>query len=148
MLMNLRKRMTNQKGFTLIELMVVIAIIGILAAIAIPRMSTATDSAKIAKIQADLRTLGGAISIYNAQVGTDPTAANLLVTSGQINAIPAPPTNAAGATAYTFETATTTVVANPNANPPVAGVTGHPARFTYSFGGNTYYSDGTAMTTP
>ena len=42
----LRKKGKNQKGFTLIELIVVIAILGILAAIAIPRMAGFTDKAK------------------------------------------------------------------------------------------------------
>ena len=41
------KRLRNRKGFTLIELIVVIAILGILALIAIPRFAGFTDKAKI-----------------------------------------------------------------------------------------------------
>lgn len=65
MIQAIRKRM-NQKGFTLVELMVVIAILGVLAAIAIPKFSESTAAANTAKIQADLRTIESAVLMAQA----------------------------------------------------------------------------------
>ena len=66
------KLLKGKKGFTLIELVVVIAILGILAGIAIPRFLNATESARGARILADLRTIDSAIVIYNAKTGSFP----------------------------------------------------------------------------
>ena len=66
----------NQKGFTLVELVVVIAIIGILAGIAVPRFLDATASARGAKIVADMRTIQSAEMIYYAKNAKYPTAQN------------------------------------------------------------------------
>jgi type II secretion system protein G len=110
----------NQRGFTLIELMIVVAIIGILAAIAIPLWTNVQARARVAKAQADMRTLASSVSIYTAHMGNMPAALTDL-TAPAINrlnqsagpfmaSVPAPPpggTPAWGAYAYASSTAGT-----------------------------------------
>lgn len=64
----------NQKGFTLIELIVVIAILGILAAIAIPRLVGFTDKANKSAVVAEARTI---LTAYSTLVAEDPTLTTL-----------------------------------------------------------------------
>lgn len=61
------KRVNNKKGFTLIKLIVVIAILGILAAIAIPRFSRIQDQAKIDEDVATAKSIVGSARTYDAQ---------------------------------------------------------------------------------
>jgi len=64
----------NKKGFTLVELIVVIAILGILAALIVPRVGEFREQANISHDRATLRTVQGAVNMYHAQNGTWPDA--------------------------------------------------------------------------
>jgi prepilin-type N-terminal cleavage/methylation domain-containing protein len=73
----LQKLRVNSKGFTLIELMIVIAIIGILAAIAIPNFISYRDKAYCSAAETDVDSVMGAIADYFS----DPLNMSVQITS-------------------------------------------------------------------
>src|SRR6185436_6928943 len=62
------------KGFTLIELMIVVAIIGILAAVAIPQYQDYTVKAKLSKVTGVAAPVKTALALYNQEQGGFPTS--------------------------------------------------------------------------
>lgn len=65
--------MNRQTGFTLIEIMVVVVIIGILASVVVPRIMDNPDKARIAKASNDIQALGSALDIYRLDNYVYPT---------------------------------------------------------------------------
>lgn len=67
------KMKNKQSGFTLIEIMVVVVIIGILASVVVPRIMDNPDKARVAKAKNDIKALGGALDLYRLDNFVYPT---------------------------------------------------------------------------
>ncbi|QMV20399.1 prepilin-type N-terminal cleavage/methylation domain-containing protein [Granulicella sp. 5B5] len=82
----------GEGGFTLMELMIVMAIIGILVSIAVPIYVRVVKSAKEAALREDLYTMRTAINSYTIDKEKAPQSLDDLVQSGYLKSIPVDPT--------------------------------------------------------
>ena len=72
--------MKAKKGFTLVEILIVVVILGILAAVVIPQFSDASTSAKTSSLKTDLQTMRSQLQLYKIQHNdTLPTLVNLTI---------------------------------------------------------------------
>jgi general secretion pathway protein G len=70
----------NSRGFTLVEILIVVIILGILAAIVIPQFTNASNDARNNSVASTLQTMRSQIELYKIQHGDTPPAQGSLVT--------------------------------------------------------------------
>ena len=91
----------NARGFTLVEILIVVIILGILAAIVIPQFTNASNDARNSSVSSTLQTLRGQIELYKIQhADTPPAAASMW--SAMLSASNTTGTLGTGGTTTTF----------------------------------------------
>lgn len=87
----MRRNQKTDAGFTLVELMIVMAIIGVLLTVAIPSYLGAVRQAREAVLKEDLHTMRSAIDSYTADKQKAPQSLDDLVNEGYLREIPVDP---------------------------------------------------------
>src|ERR1700756_2212942 len=87
----MRRIRNNEAGFTLVELMIFMAIVGVLAVVAIPSYMGAVRQAREAVLKEDLHTMRSAIDSYTADKQKAPQSLDDLVSEGYLKEVPVDP---------------------------------------------------------
>ena len=99
-----------RKGFTLVEILIVVVILGILAAVVVPQFTNAADDARGGNLEAQLKTIQNQIELFSAResAALDLTANwNQLTTGNYLKAAPVNPAWPTAATASTISAGAT-----------------------------------------
>jgi type IV pilus assembly protein PilA len=91
MLKKLRKMLKKEEGFTLVELMIVVVILGILAGIGVQQYTTVQTRAKGAAHNANLRIISSAANMYVMIKGSAPGSIDDLEEEGYLQEVPVNP---------------------------------------------------------
>jgi len=81
----------SERGFTLFELLIVMAIIAVLATMAVPRFGAAVRNAREAVLKEDLHVMRSAIESYTMDKQKAPQSLDDLVTDGYLKSVPVDP---------------------------------------------------------